>query len=96
MTNDEIDKAFASWIGEDVDSMEKDEVFERLKDMFEAESRPIRECKECTAKGKVCYENDDGLSHRLSQGELQMDELRRMKRPFLKALNSLDRELLDM
>ena len=38
--------------------MEKDEVLERLRDMFEEELNPIRECRECDVKGKVCYEND--------------------------------------
>ena len=59
--------------------MEKEEVLEHLRDMFEAELNPIKECKECEAKGKVCYENDEGFSHRLAQGTVDAEELRRMK-----------------
>ena len=59
LTQQEIDVVYKGWISKEEDlAMEKDEVLERLRDMFEEELNQIKECSECNAKGKVCYEND--------------------------------------
>ena len=58
--------------------IEKEEVIQRLKDMFEAESYPINEdCAECDTLGKVCYSNDQGLSHRISQGTATLEDMQK-------------------
>ena len=79
---------FGSSAGEEVeDFTDRDEMCIRLRDMMEAEQNPFADCFECDALGKVCYENDGGLSHRLSMGEVSVDEIVRMsfkkkKNPF--------------
>ena len=63
----EINEIFESWIGVDVMTMEKEDVLVLLRDFFEMESQPIADCHDCAVMGKVCFENDGGLSHRISQ-----------------------------
>ncbi len=66
LSQQQIDQIYADWIGEEVLCLEKEEFLLILKDMMEAEKNPIAECAECDRDGRVCYENDGGLSHRMS------------------------------
>ena len=75
MSKEDIDKVYNEWIGAEVFILETEEVVNRIRDIYEAEFNPIAHCEECEAIGKVCYENDGGFSHRLSQGKLSMEEL---------------------
>ena len=76
MSKEELDKVYNEWIGKEVLILETDEVVNRLRDLMEAEIHPIADCPDCARLGKVCYENDGGFSHRLSQGTLTARDLR--------------------
>ena len=77
MTSVKLEQVYQTWFGENQFQMiEKEEVIQRLKDMFEAESYPInQDCAECDTLGKVCYSNDQGLSHRISQGTATLEDM---------------------
>ena len=36
----------------------------------------MADCNECEKIGKVCFQNDGGLSHRISQGEATESEVK--------------------
>ena len=76
LTNKQVREIYDKWFDEEQDYLEKDEVLHRLKDMFEAEMFPIADCHSCDQLGKVCYENDGGLSHRIAQGQATREEMR--------------------
>ena len=61
-----LDKTYNEWFSEDLGFIERDEMINRLRDLIEAEIFPIADCKLCENIGKVCYENDNGHSHKLS------------------------------
>ena len=63
--------------------IEKEEVLERLKEMFENECQPLKDFDQQAAKCKVSSDDDDGF-------------IRRSKRPFCNWTTELDRELLDL
>ena len=69
--------------------IEKDEVLVRLQDMFEEERYPInQDCMDCDKIGKVCYKNDHGLSHRISQGTATLDEIKKISPAVSKRLKT--------
>ena len=43
----EVDSLYKKWFSEEDNFLDREEVVNRLKDMFEAEQHPIRECAEC-------------------------------------------------
>ena len=79
MTSVKVQQVYEEWFGDDKFKMvEKEEVILRLKDMFEAESYPInQDCADCDTLGKVCYTNDNGLSHRISQGTATLEDMQK-------------------
>ena len=89
----EVDSLYNKWFNEEDHFLDREEVVHRLKDMFEAEQHPIRECAECESIGRVCYDNDGGYSHRMSQGKPTKEDLMRSQ---VRLQNcEMDRELLD-
>ena len=84
MTSVQVEQVYEAWFGENKFQMiEKEEVIQRLKDMFEAESYPInQDCNECDTLGKVCYSNDHGLSHRISQGTATLEDMQKASPAF--------------
>ena len=93
LNKDQVDKLYNKWFNEQDNFLEKDEVLSRLKDMFEAEQHPIRECSQCDQLGRVCYDNDGGYSHRMSQGNPTQEDLMRSQARLKNC--PLDMELLD-
>ena len=69
ITVPEVNQIYEDWFGLEVHSLEKEDVILYLRDMFETQQNPIADCEECAKLGKVCFENDGGVSHRISQYE---------------------------
>ena len=47
LSNKKVKEIYQKWFDEEQDFLEKDEVLNRLKDMFEAEMFPIADCDSC-------------------------------------------------
>ena len=78
-----IDLVYNSWFGksEEVTFLDRDEMCLRLRDMMEAEMNPIADCDQCSAAGNVCFENDEGLSHRVSIGKTTLEDMLKLNKP---------------
>lgn len=76
LSKDELNDIYEKWLGDEAYSVDKEEFMQILMDIYEDDHYPIKDCPECEAKGKVCFENDDGHSHRISHGFASPDELR--------------------
>ena len=68
MNKERMDKLYEEWFGDDEQCfLDQDDALARFRDMFEAMQNPINyDCDDCQKIGKVCYLNDNGLSHRVS------------------------------
>ena len=76
-----LDRLSQEWFGKDnMRLFDRSEVCLRLHDMAEAEYHPIADCDDCGQLGKVCFENDDGCSHRRGQGILSVKEMTEFRR----------------
>ena len=65
----EINARFDQWfLLPDSDAIDKDEFVGIIRDMFENEQFPIKDCPECKREGRACFDNDGGLSHSRSMG----------------------------
>ena len=76
LSEQDVNKIHEEWIGKEVLNPDTDEVVNRLRDIMEAEINPIAHCEEREALGRVCYEKDEGFSHKLSQGKLSNEEMK--------------------
>ena len=76
LSKEELNDLYEKWMGEDAYTIEKEEFMQILMDMYEDDHYPIKNCKECESKGKVCFEHDDGLSHAISHGLASPSQLR--------------------
>ena len=76
LSKQDVNKIHEEWIGKEVLTPDTDEVVNRMRDIMETEINPIAHCEEHEALGRVCYENDGGFSHKLSQGQLSYEEMK--------------------
>ena len=69
LTKKEINTKYDQWfVLPEADAIDKEELIDTIRDMFENEQFPIKDCLECKSEGRACFENDGGLSHRRSMG----------------------------
>ena len=68
LSKQHVNKINEEWISKEVLIPDTDEVLNRLRDIMEAETNLIAQCRECKALGRVCYENDGGSGYKLSKG----------------------------